>query len=174
MKWTDHSCNKIIRMYVIYLTTHLTNLLVTWSRSVARSGSLFISCSETHQDIDMVFYMKRNAHCKWTTEYWNTQGTVTCYYVLRCLQGNAPLYLADHVVTMASVGRRSGLRSVDITLEVPRTWLSFDDRAFCVAGPRTWNSLPIYVRFAQSMNPFWKLLDTFLFQRAYSWLVFVF
>jgi len=37
--------------------------------------------------------------------------------------------LADHV------GRRRGLRSAEtLNLEVPRTWLSFGDRAFSVAS----------------------------------------
>ena len=41
-----------------------------------------------------------------------------CTLVFRCLQGNAPRYLADHVVLTLSVGRRSGLRSADtLTLE---------------------------------------------------------
>ena len=92
-----------------------------------------------------------------------------CTLVFRCLQGNAPRYLVDHVVPTPSVGRRSGLRSADtLTLDVPRTRLSFGDRAFCVAGPRAWNSLPIQVRSAQSLYTFRKLLKTFMFQRAYS------
>jgi hypothetical protein len=91
-----------------------------------------------------------------------------CTLVFRCLQGNAPRYLADHVILMSSVGRRSGLRSADtLTLVVPRTHLSFGDRAFSVAGPRAWNSLPLHVRSAQSMYTFRKLLKTYLFQRVY-------
>jgi hypothetical protein len=91
-----------------------------------------------------------------------------CTLVFRCLQGNAPRYLADHVILMSSVGRRSGLRSADtLTLVVPRTHLSFIDRAFSVAGPRAWNSLPLHVRSAQSMYTFRKLLKTYLFQRVY-------
>jgi len=70
-----------------------------------------------------------------------------CTLVYRCIQGNAPRYLADHVALTSSIGRRRGLRSADtLTLEVPRTQLSFGDRAFSVAGPRTSNSLPINVR----------------------------
>jgi hypothetical protein len=91
-----------------------------------------------------------------------------CTLVFRCLQGNAPRYVADHVILMSSVGRRRGLRSVDtLTLVVPRTHLSFGDRAFSVAGPRAWNSLPLHVRSAQSMYTCRKLLKTYLFQRVY-------
>jgi hypothetical protein len=70
-----------------------------------------------------------------------------CTLVYQCLQGNAPRYLADHMALTSSVGRRGGLRSTDsFTLEVPRTRLSFGDRAFSVTGPRVWNSLPMHVR----------------------------
>jgi len=71
----------------------------------------------------------------------------------------------------SSVSRRSGLRLANtLTLEVPRTRLSFSDRTFSVAGARARNSLPINVRNAQSMFSLRKLLRTFLFQRAHSWL----
>jgi hypothetical protein len=91
-----------------------------------------------------------------------------CTLVFRCILGNAPTYLADHVRPTSSIGRRNGLRSADtLTLDVPRTRLSFGDRAFFVAGPRAWNKLPEHVRSAQSMPIFRKLLKTHLFQRAY-------
>jgi len=91
-----------------------------------------------------------------------------CTLVFRCLQGTAPSYLADHVRLTSSIGRRNGLRSADmLTLDVPRTRLSFGDRAFVVAGPRAWNKLPFHVRSAQSMPTFRKLLKTHLFQCAY-------
>ena len=91
-----------------------------------------------------------------------------CTLVFRCIQGNAPSYLVDHVQLTSSISRRSGLRSVDtLTLDVTRTRLSFGDRAFITAGPRAWNKLPLHVRSAQSMTVFRQLLKTHLFQRAY-------
>src|SRR5664279_4879551 len=60
------------------------------------------------------------------------------------------------------------LRSADtLTLDVPRTRLSFGDRAFIAAGPRAWNKLPLHVRSAHSMTVFKKLLKTHLFLHAY-------
>jgi len=47
----------------------------------------------------------------------------------------SPWYLADHVAMTSSVCRRRNLRSVEtLALEVPRTRLSFGDRALSVAG----------------------------------------
>ena len=49
-------------------------------------------------------------------------------------------------------------------LDIPRTTTSLGDRAFAVAGPRAWNSLPPAIR-DPSLSPsiFGKLLKTYLF-----------
>jgi len=39
-----------------------------------------------------------------------------CTLVYRCLHGDAPRYLADHVALTSFIGRRRGLRSEDISL----------------------------------------------------------
>ena len=59
----------------------------------------------------------------------------------------------------------SGSRSAaSMMLDVPRTTTSQGDRAFAVAGPRVWNSLPPAIR-DPSLSPsiFGKLLKTYLF-----------
>ena len=65
--------------------------------------------------------------------------------VYHCLHGQAPRYLADHHLTAASeVASRLRLRSANRhQLIVPRCRLStYDRRAFLIAGPTIWNSLP--------------------------------
>ena len=42
------------------------------------------------------------------------------------------------------------------------------DRAFAVAAPRLWNSLPLHIRAAQSLNVFKSLLKTHLFSLAFN------
>jgi len=51
-----------------------------------------------------------------------------------------------------------------LLLDIPRTTTSLGDRAFAVAGPRAWNSLPPAIR-DPSLSPsiFGKLLKTYLF-----------
>jgi len=47
---------------------------------------------------------------------------------------------------------------------VPRTHTGFGDRAFQVAGPRLWNSLPASLRQSDmTVSQFKKLLKTHLF-----------
>jgi len=49
-------------------------------------------------------------------------------------------------------------------LDIPRTMTSLGDRAFAVAGPRVWNSLPRVIRDPSlSLLVFGKLLKTYLF-----------
>jgi hypothetical protein len=92
-----------------------------------------------------------------------------CTLVFRCLHGSAPSYFADLVRPALSTGRRSGLGSAAaLSVDVPRTRTLLGDRAFSVAGPCAWYSLPLHVRSAQSMLTFIKLLKSHLFQRAYQ------
>ena len=67
-------------------------------------------------------------------------------YVFRCLDGMAPLYLANMLKRQCSTGRTRS--SQQHMLEVPRTKrVSLGDRSFKVIGPRLWNSLPIAVAY---------------------------
>jgi len=86
--------------------------------------------------------------------------------VYRSLHGQAPRYLADHFIT--SSGRRSLLRLRSANrhqLIVPRCRLNtYDRRAFSIAGPTVWNSLPDELRDpACGSNSFKQFLKTILF-----------
>lgn len=94
-----------------------------------------------------------------------------CVLVHRCLHGAAPLYLSDLLQPVAEVDsrRRRRLRSASTAnLVVPTTRRStIGDRAFAVAGPRAWNSLPAAVHQSPSLNTFKKNLKTFLFSLSF-------
>ena len=86
--------------------------------------------------------------------------------VHRCLQGNAPRYLVDCCKSTADVASRQRLRSASRhQLIVPRhRRTTFGRRAFSVAGPSAWNSLPDYLRdLSLSEDTFRRLLKTYLF-----------
>ena len=68
-----------------------------------------------------------------------------CVLAQRCLNGTAQPYLADGIRRVADVDGRRHLRST--ALVVPPVCRSTpNDRAFPVAAPRTWNSLPSAVK----------------------------
>ena len=78
--------------------------------------------------------------------------------------GQCPTYLKDDVKLCSTLSGRSSLRSSTNGLfEIPRTNLLFGERAFAVAGPKAWNSLPLKLRNASSLQNFKKQLKAFLF-----------
>ena len=92
----------------------------------------------------------------------------------RCLNGTAPQYLAahSHCVPVSATASRQHLRSAaSHQLVVPSYRLSsYGRRAFSVAGPTKWNSLPKQLRdpvHTTSVLLFACLLTTFLFSDEY-------
>ena len=65
---------------------------------------------------------------------------------------------------VTTVFTRAALRSAARgDLVVPRTRRRLGNRAFCVAGPIAWNSLPSDIRTASSVTTFNNLLKSHLF-----------
>jgi len=68
--------------------------------------------------------------------------------VHQCQNGRAPPYLSEHCIPVSSTDTRRHLRSSNRHLfAVPRFRLNtYGCRAFSVAGPMAWNSLPDFIR----------------------------
>src|SRR6218665_2239433 len=82
--------------------------------------------------------------------------------------GTSPSYISS-MVTPCSASRSRGLRSATRgDFAVIRTNLKFGNRAFSVAGPREWNSLPVSVRQCTSVAQFKSKLKTHLFSLYYD------
>ena len=73
-----------------------------------------------------------------------------------------PTYLINYLVPLQNSRL---LRSLDM-LTVPRFRTKWGSRAFAVAAPSTWNSLPVNLRTASTVTSFKKMLKTFLFDSA--------
>jgi len=86
--------------------------------------------------------------------------------VYRCLHGQAPRYLADHLTPASDVVSRLHLRSANRQqLLVPRCRLNtYGHRAFTIAAPKVWNSLPDELKDpACGSDSFKQFLKTILF-----------
>jgi len=84
----------------------------------------------------------------------------------RCLHGLAHRYLADQFTPASDVSSRLRLRSANRhQLIVPRCRLNtYGRRAFSIAGPTVWNSLPCELRDpACGFDSFKQFLKTILF-----------
>lgn len=86
-------------------------------------------------------------------------------FVFKVLRGTAPEYLCDLLNPNTSV---RWLRSSEQrVLMVPRSKLKLrGDRAFSIAGPKLWNSLPVSLRLVFSESEFKSKLKTF--SKAYN------
>jgi len=77
-------------------------------------------------------------------------------------------YLNEMCTPVSTVPYLSALRSAAHgDLVVPRTRLQLGNRAFCVAGPVAWNSLPLDIRSAPTLSTFKVMLKTHLFSQSY-------
>ena len=88
--------------------------------------------------------------------------------VHQCLNGRAPPYLSEHCIPVSSADTRRHLRSANRhLLTIPRFRLNtYGRRAFSVAVPMAWNSLPDFIRDpTSSPDCFRRLLKTYLFAR---------
>jgi hypothetical protein len=82
--------------------------------------------------------------------------------VYKSLNNAAPSYLSELLQPYhPKANLRSGTRGL---LAVPKSRLkSFGDRAFSIAGPTLWNTLPMNIRVASTTQQFKSLLKTHLF-----------
>jgi len=83
-----------------------------------------------------------------------------CVLVFNCVHGTAPRYLQEVICPVENIESRRCLRSASSAdLTVPATRRStLGDRAFAVAGPRVWNTLPDAIRRCSSLDSFKRSL----------------
>ena len=92
-----------------------------------------------------------------------------CTLMHGVVNDRAPSYVADTVVPVASLPGRRSLRSAsDGLFDVPSVHTNLGRRAFSVAGPTLWNTLPANIRAISSFVGFKQQLKRFLFEQAYD------
>src|SRR5688572_20570679 len=85
--------------------------------------------------------------------------------VYKTVNSGQPQYLKSVLIPQTY---HYSMRSSDcLCLVIPKSRTVLGGRAFSVAGPTFWNSLPVSVRCAQSLVSFHPRLKTYFFQIAY-------
>ncbi|XP_072048851.1 uncharacterized protein [Amphiura filiformis] len=89
-------------------------------------------------------------------------------HIYNCISGTAPAYLQDLVTfynhpDSSRSSRRLRSSSDKTRLYTVRSTKRAGDCCFTVFGPQHWNKLPVYVREAESVVAFKRLLKTYLF-----------
>jgi len=92
-----------------------------------------------------------------------------CVLVYKCVQGSTPSYLKNAICLVASAESRRRLCSASSAdLIVPATRrTTMGDRAFAVAAPRAWNSLPDAIRRGSSLAMFKRSLKTRFYTQCF-------
>jgi len=90
--------------------------------------------------------------------------------VYRCLRGQAPCYLADHLIPASDAApRRSRLRSatgiVSVCLAVDSARTAVGRSTMPARQATVWNSLPDELRNSDSFDSFKRFMKTILFSR---------
>ena len=87
--------------------------------------------------------------------------------VYKAINGFSPSYISNLLSFCSS---SYSLRSCSNTklLHVPRSKLRcYGDRRFSIAAPKLWNSIPAFLRNANSLNSFKEQFKTYLFHQAF-------
>ena len=83
--------------------------------------------------------------------------------VFKCIHELAPEYLSKNITRYSPPVKLRSSETFPLNLPL-RNNVSFEDRAFSIAGPFLWNHLPPKIRQAPSVNCFKKLLKTHFFK----------
>ena len=83
--------------------------------------------------------------------------------------GQCPQYIRDIVHPLSTLPGRNRLRAdASGQFDIPRTRTVFGERAFSVAGPREWNTLPQDITDITNREAFKRALKTYYFKLAYD------
>ena len=93
-----------------------------------------------------------------------------CLLVHLSLNSRAPSYISSLLKPVFTLSTRpTVLRSAsNLDLFLPRSRLKFGERAFSIAAPKAWNTLPLNVRQISNTQTFKRRLKTFLFCKSYN------
>ena len=88
----------------------------------------------------------------------------------KAIKGLAPKYLSDlmEILQMSSYNLRRNNNGILLARSTIRTKKTIGDRAFMIAAPILWNSLPLSVRQAATVDNFKSMVKTHLFAKAYN------
>ena len=107
-------------------------------------------------------FLGHTVYCDWLD-------LLSCYSLDSAVTSSERLLINRQTFCQFFSWNLSALRSAARgNLVVPRTRLQLGNRAFCVAGPVVWNSLPLDIRSAPTLSTLRNMLKTHLFSRSYS------
>ena len=88
--------------------------------------------------------------------------------VFKCLQGEAPEYLSDLLSVKLNTRTLRSSNQLLLDHQKTKTTATYGDRAFSIAAPKLWNTLPDAIKLSSTINSFKASLKTYLFKVAFK------
>ena len=85
----------------------------------------------------------------------------------KCLHAQGPKYLSE-LLQVRVINRTLRSSEATVLVVLRYNYVYSGNRAFSVCAPKLWNNLPVYVRKAESLTEFKKVLKSHLFLKAYK------
>ena len=146
--------------YCNSLYLHLPDYLIDRLQRIQNSAARLVTLTRKHEHITPIL---QNLHWLPVSQRIDFKVLILTH---RCLHNQAPSYISDLLST-----RTTGIntrRQASAPLHEPRYGMEhYGRRAFSVAAPRLWNSLPPTLRSIHSLTTFKSQLKTYLFRNAY-------
>ena len=147
------SCNSLLYGLPQHLISRLQSIQNTAARVVTRTGKF-----------DHITPVLKQLH--WLPVRYRIVFKILLL-VYKALNGTAPSYISE--LLMYHTSERKLRSSSQHLLATPKARLkTYGERAFAVAAPRLWNSIPLELRSSSSIDIFKRHLKTYLFQQAYN------
>ena len=142
--------NALVQLYFIYccvVFNHCGTTLTTKLQKLQNRPARVLTWSRYDADADYLIEMlgwKKLA---------NQRNLQTALMVYKSINGHTPQYLTSTFINRDSINFYS-LRDSDNKLAVPKPRTNYLKNSFCYSGATLWNSLPIEIRQADSLNSF--------------------
>ena len=145
------SCNSLLYGLPQHLISRLQSIQNTAARVVTRT-----------RKFDHITSVLKQLH--WPVRYRIVFKILLLVY--KALNGTAPSYISELLKYHTS--ERKLRSSSQHLLATPKARLkTYGERAFAVAVPRLWNSIPLELRSSSSIDIFKRHLKTYLFKQAF-------
>ena len=146
------SCNALLY--------HLPKSLITKLQRVQNAAARIVTRASKHSSITSTL---KDLH--WLPIHARIEFKI-CTVTWKALHNSAPSYKKDLVTSYAP--SRTLRSNHQCLLQIPRCNGNYGERAFSVAAPKLWNSLPVTLRQLENYCDFKVKLKTLLFNKSFN------
>ena len=154
-KWVQSPCPPFVHVVANYILIRIIETLQRVQNCLARVVCKASRFSRSKRLLNFLHWLPVKYRIRFKL----------CTITFKAFLFHQPTYIFNYLVPLQN--SRLLTSSNTIMLSVPRFRTKWGSRAFAVAAPSTWNSLPVNLRTANTVTSLKKMLKTFLFNSAF-------